>query len=343
MDAAQLIAALPKAELHLHLEGSIRPATAVELAARHGVSITLEETRRRYQYSDFHGFLDAFKWVTSFLRTPADHGFIAERLAEELIEQNIVYAEVIFAAGVMRLREQSVEHNLRALRAVAEQVRRRGLLLRWAPDIARQFGVADAMEVARQIVRLNDVDIASFGMGGDELFLPPEAFRPVFDYVAEHGLRRTVHAGEVGGPQEIWQAIQLLHAERIGHGIAAIHDSTLRALLRERNIPLEVCPVSNVCTGALARQLSKQEADVTEHVLPQLLKDRVPVTLGSDDPAMFHTSLLEEYAAAGRMGIAPEQIVEIAEAGFRHAFLPESQKAEYLNRIRTRRAETGLV
>jgi len=343
MNAAQLIAALPKAELHLHLEGSIRPATAVELATRHGVSITLEETRQRYQYSDFHGFLDAFKWVTSFLRTPADYAFIAERLAEELIEQNVVYAEVIFAAGVMRLREQSVEDNLRSLRGVAGQVRKRGLLLRWAPDIARQFGVADAMAVARQIVRLSDVDIASFGMGGDELFLPPEAFRPVFDYVAEHGLRCTVHAGEVGGPQEIWQAIQLLHAERIGHGIAAVHDSTLRALLRERNIPLEVCPVSNICTGALAKQLSKQEANLTEHVLPQLLKDQVPVTLGSDDPAMFHTSLLEEYAAAGRMGISLDQLVEIAEAGFRHAFLPESQKAEYLNLIRRRRAEMGLV
>ena len=342
MDTLAAIAALPKAELHLHLEGAIRPATTVELAARHGEPITLEETRQRYQYSDFLGFLEAFKWVTSFLRRPDDYAFIAERLAEELIAQNVVYAEVIFAAGVMRLRDQNVEANLSALRRVAEQVRKQGLQMRWAPDIARQFGVADAMEVARQVVRLRDDDIASFGMGGDELFLGTDAFRPAFDHVAEHGLHCTVHAGEVGGPQEIWGAIQMLHAERIGHGIAAIHDPGLRAHLREKAIPLEVCPFSNIRTGALAKQLGRS-ATVEEHVLPLLLREGVPVTLGSDDPAMFHTSLSEEYSAALRMGIPQRQLVDLAEASFRHAFLSQAEKDEYLSAFRRKREELALV
>jgi adenosine deaminase len=343
MNAAQPIAALPKAELHLHLEGTVRPATAVELAARHRISVPLEEARRRYEYSDFYGFLEAFKWVASFLRAPDDYALIAERLVEELLEQNVVYAEVIFAAGVMRIRGQSVEKNLRALRGVAEQARKRGLLLRWAPDVARQFGVEEARKAAEEVVHLRDRDIASFGMGGDELFLPPEAFRPVFDYVAEHGLRCTVHAGEVGGPQEIWKSIEMLHAERVGHGIASIHDPRLCALLRERGIPLEVCPVSNTRTGALAKQLGRDRASVEDHVLPRLLNAGIPVTLASDDPGLFHTSLLEEYAAASRMGLSDSQLVELAEASFRHAFLPEAEKAAYLSQFRKKRSELGLV
>lgn len=337
------LAALPKAELHLHLEGSIRPATAVELAARHGLALTEAEVEARYRYADFAGFLEAYKWVISLLHQPADYALITERLAEELRLQNVLYAEVTLSVRGMLRRRQDAEANFAAIRDAGERARQQGLRLAWIFDGAWQFGPEEALEVARLAARCKNQGVVAFGMGGDELALPYADFRSVYDYAAAQGLRRVAHAGEVGGPEKVREAIELLGAERIGHGIASFRDPALLDLLAARAIPLEVCPTSNICTGALARQLGRLSAGLEDHVLPQFVARGLPVTLSTDDPAMFRTTLNQEYAAGLRMGMMPQQMARLAESGFIHAFLPGGEKAALLSAFREKTTALGLV
>jgi aminodeoxyfutalosine deaminase len=320
------IASLPKAELHLHLEGSIQPATVCALTARHGIVTSEEEVRQRYAYRDFPEFIEAFKWVTLFLRDPQDYALIASDLAEHLLTQSVIYAEVTLSIGVMLLRKQRPEANFEALLRATEPFERRGLRFRWVFDAARQFGVDAAKEVVESAHRCNSKAIVAFGIGGDELSIPTQDFRPVYDRAGQIGLHRLMHAGEVGGPEKIREAIELLGAERIGHGIAAINDPALMDLLAERKIPLEICPGSNMRTAALAKQLRREDARMEDHPLPQLLRHGIPIVLSTDDPAMFHTTLREEYANAARMGLQEHELTRIVEMGFEHAFLPTNEK-----------------
>jgi aminodeoxyfutalosine deaminase len=314
------IAAMPKAELHLHLEGSIRPEIVAALAARHGVTLTEEEVRQRYGYKDFTAFIEAFKWVTSFLRTPADFALIAADLAEQLLAQNVIYAEVTLSVGVMLLRKQNPQANFEAILAAAEPFERRGLRLNWVFDAVRQFGPDLALQVVEWAKRCNSPRIVAFGIGGDELSIATREFQKVYQQASQCGLHRLIHAGEIGGPENIREAIELLAVERVGHGIAAIHDPTLMDLLAARRIPLEVCPASNLRTGALARQLRVSAPSIRKHPLPQLLRHGIPVVLSTDDPAMFQTSLCEEYQHAQEMGLSAAELQQLAANSFAFAF-----------------------
>jgi len=314
------IEAMPKAELHLHLEGSIRPAVAVALAARHGVAITEEEVLQRYAYKDFKEFIETFKWVTAFLREPTDFALVAGDLAEQLLAQNVVYAEVTLSVGVMLLRKQNPQANFEAILAAAEPFERKGLRLNWIFDAVRQFGADLAMEVVDWAKRCKSSRIVAFGIGGDELSVATKEFVRVYRRVSDCGLHRLIHAGEIGGPEKIREAVELLGAERVGHGIASIHDHALMDLLAARRIALEVCPGSNLRTGALARQLRKEAPSIREHPLPEILRHGVPVVLSTDDPTMFHTSLRGEYEYAREMGLTEGELEHLVANGFAFSF-----------------------
>jgi len=322
----QSVSSLPKAELHLHLEGSVQPSTVCALTARHGVPLTEQEVRHRYAYQNFLEFLETFKWVTSFLRDPQDYALIARDLAEYLLSQGVIYAEVTLSIGVMLLRKQSPEHNFAAMLAAAEPFEKRGLRINWIFDAVRQFGPEAAMRVVEAAKQCASPAIVAFGIGGDELSVPTAELRPVYDQAANLGLHRLIHAGEVGGPEKIREAVELLGAERIGHGIAAINDPALMDLLADRRIPLEVCPQSNIRTGALALQLHRTEATISDHPLPALFRHGIPIVLSTDDPAMFHTTLQQEYANAARMGLQENELARIVEMGFEHSFLPAGER-----------------
>jgi aminodeoxyfutalosine deaminase len=323
------IVSAPKAELHLHLEGSVQPTTVCALTRRHGVVTTEQEVRAFYSYKNFLGFLEAFKWVTSYLRDPQDYALITRDLAEQLLAQNVVYAEITLSIGIMQLRKQSVGANFDAILGAAEPYAARGLQMNWIFDAIRQFGPDSAAAVVEAARRCAHKSIVAFGIGGDELRIETHEFRTVYDKAANHGLRRLIHAGEVGGPEKIRESIELLGAERIGHGIAAIHDPALMDLLAERKIPLEVCPQSNLRTGALARQLNRKQAALSDHPLAKLLRHGIPIVLSSDDPAMFEANLLDEYANAHKMGLTESELLQLVNAGFTHAFLPENEKRCY--------------
>jgi len=311
---------LPKAELHLHLEGSIQPSTVCALAARHGVAITEQEVRRRYACQNFSEFLETFKWVTSLLRDPQDYALITRDLAEQLLSQRVVYAEVTISIGVMLLRKQRPESNFEAMLAAAEPFESRGLRMNWIFDAVRQFGAEAASRVVEAAKHCASNSIVAFGIGGDELSVPTIELRPVYDQAAALGLHRLIHAGEIGGPEKIREAVEILGAERIGHGIAAINDPALMDLLADRRIPLEICPQSNIRTGALARQLRRAATGIEDHPLAKLFRHGIPIVVSTDDPAMFHTTLLHEYEHAQQLGMTENELLRLAQMSFDFAF-----------------------
>lgn len=295
----------PKAELHLHLEGSIEPETLRELAP----DLSLEEIRAHYSYRDFAGFLGSFEWVTRHLKTPEHYALITRRLIERLAGENVRYAEIIHSTGVVLWREQEPAAVYDAIRRAADGC---GVEVQWIVDAVRQFGVEHVRQVAEFAVsRVND-GVVAFGIGGDEARGPARLFQETFRYAGAHGLRLTAHAGETTGPESIWDALEI-GAERIGHGICAIDDPVLARHLRDHDIPLEVCLSSNVATGAVA--------NLREHPVRRLFDAGVPITLNTDDPAMFHTTLTAEYELAAReFGFSKQELRGIAANAFRYSF-----------------------
>jgi aminodeoxyfutalosine deaminase len=327
-----LLRKLPKAELHLHLEGMLLPDRVMSLAEKYSVPLESGELHSRYTLRGFSQFLELYKWATSFLREPDDYAQLAQDAATALHEQGVVYAEITLSIGVMLLRKQNVSANFRALREVfaRKQSSGAGPQVQFIFDAVRQFGPAPAMEVARLASELSQEGVVAFGLGGDELSIPLSEFRRVYRLASEHGLHLLSHAGETGGPEQIQDAIDLLHAERIGHGIAAIRSSALMNTLAQRKIPLEICPTSNLLTNALSIQLNSAHTKLAHHPLPKFFRHGIPVTISTDDPAMFRTTLLEEYSAALEMGLSLDDLHLIARSSFEHAFLPEPVRQSFL-------------
>jgi len=281
---------LPKAELHLHLEGAVEPATLLELSARHGDRATLAEIEALYTYTDFQSFLMAFKAVSAHLRGPDDYELITYRLMQRLKEENILHAEVYVAVGVCLFRKQDFAAIFEGLeRGRARGARDFGVSLLWIFDATRHFGVEEAQKVFELAVRYHDRQVVGVGIGGDEQKAPPELFRSVYAYAEDHGLRLTAHAGETGPPESVWGALNL-HAERIGHAFTASQDSDLIEELAQRQIPVELCITSNLRTGVCKA--------VAEHPTKNYFDQGVMITLNTDDPALFGTTLSREYQLA---------------------------------------------
>lgn len=318
------ITQLPKAELHLHLEGSIDPATLLELRQRQGKSSTLDEVERLYQYSDFRGFLMAFKAITEDLQTPDDYERITYRLMEKLKAENVLHAEVYISVGVCLWRNQDFPAIFAGLeRGRVRGERDFGISLLWIFDAVRQFGPEKAQLVAELAVQHKGPNVVGFGMGGDELQAAPELFRDVYAYAAENGLRLTAHAGESAGPESIWGALNL-RAERIGHGLTAIQDHELIEELSQRQVPVEICLTSNLRTGCCA--------SLTEHPVRKYFDHGLMITLNTDDPAMFGTSLNREFQLAqNSFGFTDEHLRELARNSFEASFLPAEKKLQFLN------------
>lgn len=332
---------VPKVELHLHLEGSVRPETLRELARAKGrgeqeVEDWIAQRRATgYRYKDFQDFIRAFTAVTLLLETPDDYALATTRLVEELAAQNVRYAEVTLSAGVVLWKKQPLEAVMEAVAAAAADTEARlarqggqGVRVRWILDAVRQFGAEHAASVLEYAARFKSLGVVAFGIGGDEARGSAELFPEIYRRARELGLHTTAHAGESCGPESVRQAVELLGAERIGHGLSAARDPGVMALLGERKIPVEVCLASNVSTGVLA--------SVREHPLGQFLDAGLLVTLNSDDPAMFGTSLTREFElAAENFSLDRQRLVGLMQNAVRTAFLPEEEKralAEELER-----------
>lgn len=315
---------LPKAELHLHLEGAVEPATLVELRRNHGENATLADTEPLYRYTDFPSFLMAFKEVSAHLRGPDDYELITYRLMQQLKEENVLHAEVYVAVGVCLYRKQDFNAIFEGLeRGRARGARDFGVSLLWIFDATRHFGVEEAQRVFELAVRYKSRHVVGVGIGGDEVKAPPELFRGVYGYAESNGLRLTAHAGETASAESIWGALNL-HAERIGHGLTAAQDPDLIEELAYRQIPVEICLSSNLRTGCC-----KSAAD---HPVKSYFDQGIMVTLNTDDPALFGTTLAREYQLAQEtFGFTDEHLRELARNSFEASFLPAEKKLELLS------------
>lgn len=299
---SDFIDTLPKAELHLHLEGSIEPETLLECDA----SLDLAAVRSRYVYEGFAGFIQSYIWINRQLRTPGHYTIATRRVIESLARQNVSYAEINLSAGVILWKEQDFDAIFDAVvTAAAEQ---NVVQVRWIFDAVRQFGAEHGRRVAEIAASRIADGVVGFGIGGDEAAGPAGWFRDVFAFARDSGLAVLPHAGETVGADSVWAAVNL-GARRIGHGIRAAEDPELMACLRERNIPLEVCITSNVCTGAVE--------SLDAHPVRRLFDAGVPLTLNTDDPALFRTNLNREYRiAAEHFGFTEAELRVIAGNSF---------------------------
>jgi len=313
----------------------LTPQRVLSLAQKYSVSLDSDELQSRYNLRGFSQFLELYKWATSFLREPDDYALLAQDAAAALHAQGVVYAEITLSIGVMLLRKQDVPANFSALKNAFDRnsATSAGPTVQFIFDAVRQFGPAPAMEVARLAASHRNDGVVAFGLGGDELSLPFSDFRRVYKFAADYGLHRLAHAGETGGPEQIQDALDVLGVERIGHGIAAIRSSALMNTLATRKIPLEVCPTSNLSTNALDIQLNSAHSRLTNHPLVKLLRHGIPVTLSTDDPAMFKATLLDEYSNALDMGLTRAELLLLNRNAFDHAFLPDASRNAFLVRL----------
>jgi aminodeoxyfutalosine deaminase len=317
---AAFVDALPKAELHVHLEGSIAPSTLLTLArSQPGGDLprTEEGLRDLYRFRDFAHFLDVYILVCRHLWTADDFALITRELVATLAAQNVRYAEVTVTPMGHVLRGVAPEAVFEGIeRGRAEAEAEHGVRLRWCTDVDGLLGPDLAVETVELVLRHRPAGLVSMGLGGVEV--PRAQFGRAFDMARDAGLHSVPHAGEAAGPDSIWEAIGRLRAERIGHGVRCVEDPALMAELRERRIPLEVCPTSNVRTGVVA--------DLASHPLPRLVAGGLVVTLNSDDPPMFDTTLRDEYLGAVRhMGLGPADLADLARNAARASFLPPAE------------------
>jgi aminodeoxyfutalosine deaminase len=328
---SSLIRQLPKAELHLHLEGSIDPPMVAELRTQNGKTTDSAEIEGLYHYSTFADFLMAFKLVTEDLRTQENFEFISYQLMQKLKAENVWHAEVYVSVGVYLRRKQNFADLFEGLERGRQRGEREfGVSLLWIFDAVRQFGPAEAQRVAELAVGFKDRNVVGFGIGGDEAKAPPGVFREVYAYARERGLRLTAHAGETAGPESIWGALNL-QAERIGHGLTAWQDPELVEELSRRQIPVEICLTSNLRTRCCP--------SLAEHPVRNYFDQGVMITLNTDDPAMFATSLSREYQLAQEhFAFTDEHLRELARNSFEASFLPPAEKLRFLNLLDRRPA-----
>jgi adenosine deaminase len=324
------ITAMPKVELHLHLEGSVTPATLLRIAQRNHVDLPARDeagVAQLFNYKNFHEFLTVFMVLARSLMYGEDFELLAYELGHHLADQNARYAEVMISAFQYYNRGVDLDEVVQGAAAgFARAERERGTRVRLAFDYGRQFGVDVAWRVLEIAVRNMRHGLVAWSIGGDEISYPPELFTEVFAAARTSGLRLMAHAGEVGGPPSVWGAVDALGCERVGHGIHSVDDAALVAHLRERGVVLDISPTSNVRTGAID--------SIEAHPLRRLFDAGVQVTLNTDDPTFFDTTLNDEYRMAARQfGFDAADLTTLVLNGVRASFLPEAEKLELLRQF----------
>jgi adenosine deaminase len=337
-EVSAFVRALPKVQLHCHLEGTVRAATFRELAVHYGVTSArasgpLEAT---YAFGNFGEFLLTFAEVCKVLREPADYETIARDFVVDAAGQGVRHAEVFISPSVWSFfhADLDVRETVTALRAAFdEEGARHGLTVALICDLTRNWGVERAFETARQAVELAEagLGVVGIGLGGDEANFPPAPYRAPFDFARAHGLHCVAHAGEAAGAQSVRDAIHILHAERIGHGVRALEDPELVDELAQRRIALELCPTSNRLTGAVPVG--------AEHPIGAFAARGVVCTIDADDPALFSTTLCDEYALVGEW-LGEPALLGFARNAIDASFASGERKAELRRELDAFRLET---
>jgi aminodeoxyfutalosine deaminase len=331
MDLSDFVRRLPKVDLHVHLEGSIQPAILFKLTERNGIRLPAENEdglRNFYQFHDFPHFIEVYVAITSCLRTVDDYRLVAYEFGRNCALQNIRYAEVTFSILTnVRLTGLPWQDILAGLNAGREQALAEfGVNWGWVFDIVRDLPETQ-LAVLEIALAARDQGVVALGLGGSERGFPAHWFRETFQRARQAGLARVPHAGEIDGPDSIRSAIEFLQADRIGHGVRCIEDTDLMEILRRKQIPLEICPTSNVRLGVYA--------DYADHPLRQLWDAGLVITVNSDDPPLFGTDLTHEYQILVEYyQFTADELTRISLNGVRCSFLPANEKVRIENEFR---------
>jgi adenosine deaminase len=334
-----LITALPKAELHVHLEGSIRPQTLLFLAKRNGIDLGCKDEdslRAMYSYRDFSHFIKLYGVLTSALNKPEDFMLVTKELGLGAAQQGTYYLEVTFSAAIHHRRKGiPFDEMMDAIAEGAAVVRQQvGVEMRFILDHVRGYPLDYCQRTAEWCVQGRDKGVVALGLGGYEPDWPASLYAEAIHWVQSHGLPFVPHAGEAVGPQGIWDALQF-NPPRIGHGFRAVEDPTLIDTLREREITLEICPTSNICTGCVSGW--------EDHPLRQLWDADVLVTINSDDPPMFNTTLLDEYRIAiTKFGFTPKELARISLDAAHSSLLPLEERKRLIEVFQVEIERLGL-
>jgi adenosine deaminase/aminodeoxyfutalosine deaminase len=338
---SEFILSLPKAELHLHLEGTVDPPTLSDLSRKHTTPfpwennrykplpdsnrpLTPEQARDLYEYENFTGFLMAFKAVTERMRDPDDYELVTYRLMQKLAAQRVLHAEVFVSVGVVFWRGQDFDPLFEGMERGRQRGERDfGVSLLWIFDAVRHFGPDEGHKVLDKALQFQTRNVVGIGIGGDERQAGPDLFGDVYRRAGRHGLRLSAHAGETVGPESIAGALDHLNAERIGHALHAGEDVGLMERLIRDRVPLEICITSNIRTGCCGGYAA--------HPVRDFFDAGALITLNSDDPEMFETSLAREYQIAqDHYGFSNEELAQLARNSFKASWLPEERKREFL-------------
>lgn len=345
MTLTDYIREMPKAELHVHLEGSVRPETLLKLARHNKIDLPADDVagvRQWYTFRDFPHFVEVYIKISECIQTVEDIELVAREFLQGQAAQNIRYSEVTYTA-LTHYRQKGIpfDAQLAALnRARAWGQAELGVDMQYVIDIPRNLvDEAASLETAMWAVSGMNAGVVALGLGGAEVGNPPENFTKAFAYARDHGLASIPHAGEHGGPGSVWGALRELGAIRLGHGVQAVQDEALIAYLVEHQIPLEVCPTSNVCLGVAA--------SVATHPIHALLEAGCYVTLNSDDPPMFNTTLTDEYRlTAAAFGWDAGTLEMLSVNAVRAAVLPDTTRdqleADFRAQFETLRAQYGV-
>ncbi len=329
MSLETLIRKMPKVELHVHLEGAIRPETFLSLARRHKIQLPADDLtglRRWYEFTDFGHFIEGYLKIAAALKTPEDIEWIAREFLMGQAQQNIQYSEIIytpynqFLANGIPFDEQIDALNRARAWAQADL----GVECQFVMDISRETQPEEGLRVAQWAVSAMGQGVCALGLGGPEVGNPPQKFQKAFDLAREAGLPAIPHAGETEGPASIWAALEHLHPARIEHGVRCMEDPDLVQTLRARQIPLDVCPTSNICL--------KVFPSLAEHPLREMMEAGLYVTLNSDDPPLFNTTLTDEYLkAVNNLGLNLDALMGLVHNGIRAALLSKARKTALLD------------
>lgn len=313
---------VPKVELHLHLEGAIPYSVLWELVRKYGGDPQVPDQAalvRKFAYKDFPHFIETWNWMIQFLREYDDFSLFAEAVARDLAGQNIRYAEAFYSPPRYVLRGLQLQRLTEAIRAGLELVPQIEIAL--IADVVRDLGPENAADTLAQLNEVRDLGVIGIGMGGSEQRFPPEPFQKVYTEARRLGLHTTAHAGEAAGPESVWGAIRILQTERIGHGVRAGEDDALLDYLAETQLPLELCPLSNVRTGVVK--------SFDDHPVRKLFERGLFLTINSDDPKMFGNSLAEEYRLLEeRLGFSRPELCRLILNAVSASWLPPERKAQ---------------
>ena len=318
---------IPKVELHLHLEGAIPYDTLWQLVQKYGGDLAVPNPKalqHRFEYKNFPHFIETWVWKNQFLREYEDFTFIADQVARDLAHQHIKYAEISYSPSDFTrygLKPQEVTAAIRkGLSRVSE------IEISLIVDFVRDFGPEKAAITLKEINEVKDLGVIGIGIGGSEHAFPPELFEGIYEEARQLGFHTTAHAGEAAGAESIWGAIRNLHVERIGHGTRAYEDEGLLDFLAKHQIPLEMCPLSNLCTGVVSK--------IEEHPIRRYFEKGIMVTINTDDPKMFDNSLAQEYEVLEKtLGFSPREIQSLMVNAVQASWLPEQKKKRMIKEI----------